>query len=163
MINKNDYNQRIFPLSIFRDSLVINDSFREKSTYLKIPDSLKYLEKINLKNKILESTLRKGDSLFIDTTYFFNKHCAYKSKNYLKGDHYYSKWGIDQYDLKSINNYKILMFNLPTYVILKKQLNQLNFYQLTKDSVVTINTREIKGLENEKKEIMNRIKRSYKH
>ena len=138
------------------------NSFNEKETFLKIPDSLKNKANINLDNLFLEIRIKIKDSTFIDSTFFSNKFIVNKNNNYSSINSSSKKWIIDNYELKHINGFKVLLFTFPTYAIIQRKNNLLHFYQLKKDSVIEFNVQELKGFDDLKREIKLEIEKENK-
>lgn len=135
------------------DSIILQDNYTHADTFKKIPDSLKNKEEFNIKNKLIEHTFKTHDTIIVDTTYYSEKYYCFKSQYYNKGVFGYQKWNTGSYKILDIDNYKIMMLDLPTHFIIKNYGNKLIFHQVTKDSIVNISARILKTSENMKKEI----------
>lgn len=137
--NKDSLTQNIIHIRhLNKDSLVINNSLYQFQTYLRIPDSLKCSKKIDLSNKLLEFKVKYNNQLFTDTIYSTEKHQYIKNNNYNRNEKYSEKWIRDEYQIKDIDGFKIIFYNMNTYAIVKKHKEKLFFYQLTKNSIIKL-------------------------
>jgi hypothetical protein len=153
------YSKNIIPIKyISKDNIVIYDHKNELKTYLKIPDSLKFSGKIDFTNKFLEIRLNYNNQLLIDTIYSTKTIHFLKNSNYSLNKKYSEKWISDAYEIKNINGFKIILYNMNTYGILKKNKENLFLYQLKKDSIIRMSINEIIVSDKLKSEVLNKIK-----
>ncbi|WP_299001860.1 hypothetical protein [uncultured Tenacibaculum sp.] len=127
LLNKDTLNYRnaISIKQVNRDSIILNNyPYHESSTYKKIPNSLKQKTDVDLYNKLYKLKLESKDSINIDTLFFSKKYFLGKKK--LKTN----DWIISKYEIINVNDFKIILFDLNSYAVLKEKNNKLFFYQL---------------------------------
>ena len=121
-----------------KDSLVFK-TYNRFFVYRKIPDSLKQKEsfKINFKNKLLTIS----NSEFTDTIYISDKYLLFKYNKYP-----HKKWSNDYFEIKNIEDFKIMFFNTQTSpIIIKEKDNKLFFYQYGRNKTNSLKVKEIKS------------------
>ncbi|WGH76235.1 hypothetical protein P8625_03455 [Tenacibaculum tangerinum] len=149
-----NYRNTISIKQIDGDSIVFdNFPYYETSTYKKIPDYLKQKRIVKLYDKLYKLKYRYKDSTYIDTVFFSRKYFLNKAK--LKAN----DWRVSKYETFNINDFKIILFDLNSYAILREENNELFFYQLgrKKRELRKVNLQKI-PLNNLKSEINKAIK-----
>jgi hypothetical protein len=134
------------------DSLVFK-TYNGLSVYRKIPDSLKQKEsfKTNFKNKLL--TINNDE--FKDTIYINDKYLLFKNNK-----HPNQKWSDDYYEIKNIEDFKIMYFNNSIQpIIIKEKNNKITFFQYGRNKINSLKVEIIKSNHLINEEIKKKIKR----
>jgi len=138
-----------------KDSLVFK-THNVFSVYRKIPDSLKQKKslKTNFKNKLL--TINNGE--FLDTIYFDDKFLLFKNNK-----NPYEKWTNNYFEIKNIDNFKIMFFNGQINpIIIKEKGNDIFFFQYQRNKTNSLKVEIIKSnnlINNQIKTKLERIKK----
>ncbi len=152
--DKHEYNNLVIK-HFNKDSLVLYSSHQQTSVYQKIPDLLKQKNTVtNFTNKLLQ--LSSSENKLIDTVFFTDHYFLAKNINLQK------KWSDYQYEIKKLNDYKVLITNSSIKFIIKEKNKNLYFYQFHEKGLHEIKVKIIESNKILNSEIKTKLKRMKK-
>lgn len=150
---KDEYLIKWKKLNYFDNDSLVFKTFNGLSVFRKIPDSLKQKEsfKTNFKNRLL--TINKDE--FKDTIYINDKYLFFKNSSNPN-----QKWGDDYYEIKNIEDFKIMYFNSTINpIIIKEKGNKIFFFQYGRNKINSLKVEEINSNNHINEEIKIKLER----